>query len=84
MSAVNYCPCQLFVVCSLQMKEQKVELAQANEAAAEGDAKLTKLAADHKRLAAKAEALQQEVRSPEASRGPACHSGSGAAFCCSL
>ena len=48
--------------CSLQVKEQKAELAQANEAAADGDAKLTRMAADHKRLVAKADAVQQEVR----------------------
>ena len=46
----------------LQLKEQKAELAASNEAAADSDAKLTKLAADFKRLQAKADAHQQEVK----------------------
>lgn len=44
-----------------QLQEQKAELALASEAALEADVRNTKLAADHKRLLAKTDALQAEA-----------------------
>ena len=48
----------------VQVKEMKAELSQANEAAAESDAQLTRLSTEHRKLTAQNEALKAEVSQP--------------------